>query len=67
MCYLSGAVGPLALPSHERVAVFRDYLPWARKCGTEAAFVMNIYYEERFEQGLAELRDEMRITLPPGR
>ena len=67
MCYLSGVVGPLALPSHERVAVFRDFLPWARKCGTEATFVLNVFYERRFEQGLDDLRREMHITLPPGR
>lgn len=67
MCYLSGAVGPLSLPSAERQAVFNEYLPWARKCGTEATFVMNVYYEKRFEDDLTELRRELNITLPPGR
>jgi ubiquinone biosynthesis protein COQ4 len=66
MCYLSGAVGPLALPSAERLGVFRDYLPWARKCGQEATFVLNVYYEKRFEEDLDELRRELNITLPPG-
>lgn len=66
MCYLSGAVGPLGLPAAERTKVFRDYLPWARKCASEAAFVLNVYYEERFEDGLDDLRRELNVTLSPG-
>ncbi len=67
MCFLSGAVGPMRLPSHERTAVFRTFMPWARTCAAEATFVLNVYYEQRFRDTLDGLRSELGVTLPPGR
>lgn len=65
MCYLGGAVGPLRLPAEKRDQVYKTYVPWARRAGKSAAFLMNVYFEKRFDDSLQDLRAELAIELPP--
>lgn len=65
MCYLGGTVGPLRLPADKRSQVYQTYIPWARRAGRSAAFLMNTYFEKRFDDSLEELRAELSIELPP--
>ena len=37
------------------------YRPWAIKVGTKSRFLLNVYYEMRWEQDIHDLRREMRI------
>ena len=37
----------------------------AIKVGTKAKFILNVYYEQRWEQDIDDLRKEMRIDPVP--
>lgn len=64
LCILGGIFGPLKLSRQERIEYFGRDLPWALRCGRDAKFLMNTYFEERFEQDIEELRRELNIKLP---
>ena len=38
---------------------------WALTQGAETKFLLNIYYEERWEQDISDFRREFNISLPP--
>lgn len=63
LCILGGAIGPLRLNNAQRLEYFSRDLPWAIKCGKEASFIMNTYFEKRFEQDIDDLRQELNIKL----
>ena len=42
-----------------------EYRPWAVKVGTRSRFLLNVYYEMRWEQDIQDLRREMRIPKRP--
>lgn len=63
LCILGGLVGPLRLTNQERLEYLRRDLPWAVRCANEANFLMNVYFEDRFEQDIHELREELNIKL----
>ena len=65
MCYLGGTVGPIRLPAELRGQLYKTYIPWARRAGRSAAFLMNVYFENRMDTPLVELRAELNIELPP--
>lgn len=61
MCIGGAIFGPIRLkPKHRQL--YRDYyLPWALKTGMNAKFLLNVYYEKRWEQPLSEFYEEMNI------
>ncbi|XP_076286081.1 UDP-sugar transporter UST74c [Lasioglossum baleicum] len=62
MC-LSGAIfGAYRLRSRQRQLYLRHHLPWAIRTGTNAKFILGIYFEERWEQPLEEFHREMNIV-----
>lgn len=63
LCILGAAFGPLRLSNQERLEYFSKDLSWALRCGREARLLMNVYFEERFEQDIEELRREFNIIL----
>lgn len=64
LCVLGGLFGPLRLSSNrERIEYFSRDLPRALRCGRDAKFLMGVYFEERFEQDIEELRRELNIQL----
>ncbi|CAG9770504.1 unnamed protein product [Ceutorhynchus assimilis] len=61
MC-ISGAIfGPLRLKTKHRQLYLDRYLPWAIKTGGSAEFLLNIYFEKRWEQKLSEFYKEINL------
>lgn len=65
MAAMSAALGHLRLSSERRARYFREYLPWALRTGGSAQCLVNVYWEERWEQDVGELRKQLGIELPP--
>ena len=63
MCVGGAVFGPLRFTEKQREE-YRVLLPWAVRQGTQASFLLNTYYEKRWEQDIADLRRELNITLP---
>lgn len=61
MCTLASLFGPIRLSSRQKLLFTRYYLPWAIRCGTEAEFMMSVFFENRFEQNMYSLRSELGI------
>ena len=67
MAAMSAALGHLRLSPQRRERYFREYLPWALRSGSGAQCLISVYWEERWEQNVEELRTELGIELPPPR
>ena len=65
MTGLAAAFGHLRLDSTKRSRLFREYVPWAIRCGTNAQCLISVYWEERWEQDVEELKNELGIWDPP--
>lgn len=63
MCFLASLVGPLKMTHAERLDYIRRDLWWAIRCGRESKFLMSVYFEQRFEQDIDDLRRELNINL----
>ncbi|KAJ8925048.1 hypothetical protein NQ315_001219 [Exocentrus adspersus] len=61
MCIGGAIFGPVRLKPKHRQLYRNYYLPWALKTGTEAKFLLNVYFEKRWEQTLSEFYQEMNI------
>ncbi|KAF4517762.1 hypothetical protein B566_EDAN002967, partial [Ephemera danica] len=61
MCIGGAIFGPLRFSPKQRVKYTQHYLPWAIKTGLEAKFLLNIYWEQRWEQPLDDLLRELNI------
>lgn len=59
---LSSAFGPLRMTAGRRQAWREDWVPWALRQGTLAPPLVGIYWEKRWEQGLADLRQELGVA-----
>ena len=42
-----------------------DLVPWAVRSGLNATCILNVYYEQRWEQSVDSLREEIGIFPPP--
>lgn len=62
---LSAIFGPLRMKSSNRNKLFRTFVPWALRCGASASPLISVYWEERWEQDLGDMRREMGIWDPP--
>ena len=65
MCAGAAVIGPLRFSKASQYKRYEKYRPWAIKVGTKSRFLMNVYYEMRWEQDIDDLRREMRIDPPP--
>ncbi|XP_072344181.1 ubiquinone biosynthesis protein COQ4 homolog, mitochondrial isoform X1 [Scyliorhinus torazame] len=65
MCILGAMFGPLHLSARNIQVLVTDLIPWAVRCGRSAHCVMNFYYENRWEQNLESLREEIGILPCP--
>lgn len=63
LCIMGSLLGPIRLTNRESLQYMTKDLPWAVRCGNECKFLMNVYFEERFEQDITELRAELNIKL----
>lgn len=58
-----GASIKLKPPQRDRL--WREFIPWAMKCGSNARCLVTVYWEERWEQDLDELKRELGVWDPP--
>ncbi|XP_035212719.1 ubiquinone biosynthesis protein COQ4 homolog, mitochondrial-like isoform X2 [Stegodyphus dumicola] len=63
MCTAAAIFGPLRFKTLQRQKYLKSYLPWAIDCGFRAKFLMNVYFEKRWEQNIKDIREELNI--PP--
>ncbi|KAJ3124609.1 Ubiquinone biosynthesis protein [Physocladia obscura] len=63
---LSGVLGPLRLNSQDRKLLFSEHVPWLVQCGANSKFLMNLYYEEIFEENINDVRKNCGVFLPHG-
>lgn len=64
MCIGGAILGPLRFTPKQKKK-YEKILPWAIRVGINSQFLMNIYFEQRWEQDLDEFRYEMKIEQPP--
>ena len=62
MCAGGAILGPLRFKPKQRDQ-YNALLPWALDQGLNAKFLLNVYYEKRWEQDIDEFRKEFNITL----
>uniref|UniRef100_A0A8D0L0K4 Ubiquinone biosynthesis protein COQ4 homolog, mitochondrial n=1 Tax=Strix occidentalis caurina TaxID=311401 RepID=A0A8D0L0K4_STROC len=62
MCVLGAAFGPVRLSLQ---VLATDLVPWAIRSGRNASCILNVYYEQRWEQPVESLRKEIGIFPPP--
>lgn len=61
----SALFGPLRLNSEKRHRLFTEYVPWALKCGASARSLITVYWEQRWEQKVEEMKKEFGIFDAP--
>lgn len=65
MCIGGAILGPLRFKKQSQYNRFYIYRPWAIRVGTNAKFLMNVFYEKRWEQDVGDLRRELLIEPRP--
>ncbi|XP_074871252.1 ubiquinone biosynthesis protein COQ4 homolog, mitochondrial [Carettochelys insculpta] len=65
MCILGAVFGPLRLSARKLQILTTELIPWAVQSGRNASCILNFYYETRWEQTVASLREEIGILHPP--
>jgi ubiquinone biosynthesis protein Coq4 len=63
MCIGGALFGALRLYPKQRQNYVKYYLPWAIQTGTNCKFLMNVYFEDRWEQPVKELHKELHIKM----
>ncbi|KAF5296559.1 hypothetical protein FQA39_LY12477 [Lamprigera yunnana] len=61
MCIGGAVLGATRLKPKHRNLYRKYYLPWAIKTGMNCDFLVNIYFEKRWDQPLIELHKELQI------
>ena len=62
---LSSIFGPLRLTHARRKRLASTYLSWALRNGSSSKNLIGVYWEERWNQDINELRRELGIQDPP--
>ncbi|KFV64075.1 hypothetical protein N307_02435, partial [Dryobates pubescens] len=65
MCVLGAAFGPVRLSARKLQVLATQLVPWAIQNGRNASCILNVYYEQRWEQPVKSLREEIGILPPP--
>ncbi|XP_073170925.1 ubiquinone biosynthesis protein COQ4 homolog, mitochondrial-like isoform X3 [Lepidochelys kempii] len=65
MCILGAVFGPVRLNARKLQILTMELIPWAVQSGRNASCVLNFYYENRWEQTVESLREEIGILHPP--
>uniref|UniRef100_A0A8B9B9M9 Ubiquinone biosynthesis protein COQ4 homolog, mitochondrial n=1 Tax=Anser brachyrhynchus TaxID=132585 RepID=A0A8B9B9M9_9AVES len=65
MCILGAAFGPVRLNTRKLQVLATELVPWAIRSGRNASCILNVYYEQRWEQSVESLREEIGILPPP--
>lgn len=65
MAAFSAVFAPIRLSKPKRERLFSQYVPWALKCGGSARSLITVYWEERWEQNVEEMRKEFGLLKAP--
>lgn len=65
LCWYGGLFGATRLNAKGKHFYLNGGLQWALQCGHEAKDLLCVFYEQRFEQDLEDLRAELCIPKPP--
>ncbi|OBZ66198.1 Ubiquinone biosynthesis protein COQ4, mitochondrial [Grifola frondosa] len=65
MAGLAAAFGHLRLNSAKRAKLFKEFVPWAVKCGSSAQSLITVYWEKRWEHNVEDMKKEFGIWDPP--
>lgn len=65
MCIGAAILGPVRLYPKQRELFKRHYLDWAIENARRSKPTLLVYFEERWEQDIDELRKELNILPPP--
>ncbi|KAA1477148.1 ubiquinone biosynthesis protein COQ4 mitochondrial [Dentipellis sp. KUC8613] len=55
----------IRLTPAKRARLFSEYVPWALRCGSSARSLITVYWEERWEQNVEDLKKELGLWDPP--
>lgn len=55
----------IRLTSAQRARLWSEFVPWAVRCGSHARCLLTVYWEERWEQDLDEMKKEFGVWDPP--
>ena len=58
---LAAVFGPLALTPDQRSTLLNQYIPWAITCGGTSKDLMNVMYEDHFDESLEKLQNLLKI------
>ncbi|XP_076807342.1 ubiquinone biosynthesis protein COQ4 homolog, mitochondrial-like isoform X2 [Clavelina lepadiformis] len=67
MCWLAAIGGLARLSKKRRKLILQRDLLWVIPAAKEAKFFMNIYFEERLQDDLDDIREELGIQIPKSR
>lgn len=68
MAGFAAAFGHLRISQAKRARLFKEYVPWAIKCGSSAQSLITVYWEKRWEQNVEEMKRELGLwDAPPAR
>ena len=62
---ISAIFGPLRLNTQRQYRLFTEFVPWALKCGSSARSLITVFWEERWEQNVDEMKKEFGLWDPP--
>ena len=65
MCIGGAVLGPGRFSRNAQFLRFRKLRPWAIQVGQSSDFLLNVYFEQRWEQDIDDLRDELKIPPVP--
>jgi ubiquinone biosynthesis protein COQ4 len=65
VAFISAAFGHLRLDAEKRTRLFKEFVPWALKCGGSARCLIDVYWEERWGADVGLLKEELGLWDPP--
>jgi ubiquinone biosynthesis protein COQ4 len=68
MTVISALFGPLRLDATKRARLYREFVPWALRNGYNAKPLITVFWEERWDQNVVDLKRELHLEdAPPAR
>ncbi|KAF8176133.1 ubiquinone biosynthesis protein COQ4, mitochondrial [Mycena galopus ATCC 62051] len=65
---ISAIFGPLRLNSAQLQRLYSEYVPWALRCGGSARSLITVYWEQRWEQNIEDVKKELGLwDAPPAK
>lgn len=65
MAGLGAVLGPLRLDTKKTSRLFQEYVPWALRCGSNAKPLISVYWEEKWEMNVEDMKRELGLWDPP--